>query len=190
VTSCAEGDRATDLRCCGTDCSYPDRGVSLPSLTYYHRNWNQAAAIDFLRFQILHSLSFYRVFFFPTRPIGTGPTLYWVFIRLSEGYYHCDRLSCLSVRQVKKHPVSWRESSPYDIPFKHGRGGEVWLCSFFNRGARWGWVVNPTPRPFCYFVECWMACSVTGSYQPFCRSQTCSICGGQSGRGWFLHFSQ
>jgi hypothetical protein len=28
------------------------------------------------------------------------------------------------------------------------RGGvEVQLYSFFNLGARWGWVVNATPRP-------------------------------------------
>jgi len=26
------------------------------------------------------------------------------------------------------------------------RGGEVYLYSFFNLGARWGWVVNATTR--------------------------------------------
>jgi hypothetical protein len=30
---------------------------------------------------------------------------------------------------------------------KAQRGLEVWLYSFFNLGARWGWVVNSTPRP-------------------------------------------
>jgi hypothetical protein len=28
----------------------------------------------------------------PTRPISAGPTLLPVFIRISNGYYHCDRL--------------------------------------------------------------------------------------------------
>jgi hypothetical protein len=27
------------------------------------------------------------------------------------------------------------------------RGEEVYVYSFFNLGARWGWVVNATPRP-------------------------------------------
>jgi hypothetical protein len=30
---------------------------------------------------------------------------------------------------------------------KAQRGVEVQLYSFFNIGARWGWVVNATPRP-------------------------------------------
>jgi hypothetical protein len=30
---------------------------------------------------------------------------------------------------------------------KAQRGVEVQLYSFFNLGARWGWVVNVTPRP-------------------------------------------
>jgi hypothetical protein len=30
--------------------------------------------------------------FFPTWPISSGPILWWVFMRLSKGYYHCDRL--------------------------------------------------------------------------------------------------
>ena len=35
-----------------------------------------------------------------------------------------------------------------------GGGLEVWLCSFFNLGARWGWVVNaalpPGKRPITH----------------------------------------
>jgi hypothetical protein len=29
----------------------------------------------------------------------------------------------------------------------HREGEEVQLFSFFNLGARWGWMVNTTPRP-------------------------------------------
>jgi hypothetical protein len=76
------------------------------------------------------------------------------------------------------------------LPFRHRRGVEVWLYSFLNRGARWGWVVNPTSRSFYDFVECWMACSVVGSYQPFCTSQAsaCCIDGGQSASGTVFIF--
>jgi hypothetical protein len=31
---------------------------------------------------------------------------------------------------------------------KAHRGVEVQLYSFFNLGAKWGWVVKATPRPF------------------------------------------
>jgi hypothetical protein len=35
-----------------------------------------------------------------------------------------------------------------ELAMKALRGGvEVWLYSFFNLGAGWGWVVNATPRP-------------------------------------------
>ena len=30
---------------------------------------------------------------------------------------------------------------------KPSGGVEVWLCSLFNLGARWGWVINAAPRP-------------------------------------------
>jgi len=37
--------------------------------------------------------------------------------------------------------------SPYNTPWRPRRGVEVQLYSSFNLGARWGWVVNTTPRP-------------------------------------------
>ena len=33
------------------------------------------------------------------------------------------------------------------MPRRPRREPEVWLYSFFNLGAGWGWVVNATPRP-------------------------------------------
>jgi hypothetical protein len=38
------------------------------------------------------------------------------------------------------------QSSPYNLPWEHTRGAEVQLCSFFNLGARWGSVINPTSQ--------------------------------------------
>jgi len=29
------------------------------------------------------------------------------------------------------------------------RGSRLWFYSFFNLSARWEWVVNATPQPFC-----------------------------------------
>jgi hypothetical protein len=40
----------------------------------------------------------------PTRVV---PTLHWVFIRLSEGYYHCDRWSSSRYRLLNL-PETWR----------------------------------------------------------------------------------
>jgi hypothetical protein len=50
--------------------------------------------------------------------------------------------------KIKFHP---RRS--HEDPGGGGGGGvEVMLYSFFNLGARWGWMVNATPRPL-YFPE-------------------------------------
>jgi hypothetical protein len=46
----------------------------------------------------------HRVFFFPGWPISAGPTLWWVFIRLYKGYYHCDRLSSSRHRLLNPPP--------------------------------------------------------------------------------------
>jgi len=40
---------------------------------------------------------------------------------------------------LKIHPLTGHE-----VP----EGVELQLCSFFNLGTRWGWVVNAMPRPF------------------------------------------
>jgi hypothetical protein len=39
--------------------------------------------------------------FFPTRPAIADPTLQSVFIRISKGYHHCDRLSSSCHRLLK-----------------------------------------------------------------------------------------
>jgi len=38
-------------------------------------------------------------------------------------------------------------SSPYNRQLRPTGRVEAQLYSFFNLGARWGWVVNATPRP-------------------------------------------
>ena len=55
--------------------------------------------------------------FFPTWQTRGGPKLWWVFIRLSKGYHHCDRLS--SFRQRLLNPPEtrcmkqrWRSGGP------------------------------------------------------------------------------
>jgi len=54
--------------------------------TYQHPgNWNRTTTIDFLRFQILHSLSFYRAFFFYLTNRHRPDALL--------NYYHWNRLS-------------------------------------------------------------------------------------------------
>ena len=41
------------------------------------------------------------------------------------------------------------------LPFilEHRGRGEVYLYSFFNFGARWGWLVNTTPQPLWPLVK-------------------------------------
>ena len=41
---------------------------------------------------------------------------------------------------------SW--SSPYNLPWRHRRGAEVQLHSFFNLGARWDGCLTPRPSHF------------------------------------------
>jgi hypothetical protein len=38
------------------------------------------------------------------------------------------------------------KSSSYNLQWRHREGVKLYLYSFFNLGARWGWVVNATPR--------------------------------------------
>ena len=39
-------------------------------------------------------------------------------------------------------------NSQYKPPWRHREVVELWLYSFFNLGATWGWVVRTTSRPF------------------------------------------
>jgi len=52
-------------------------------------------------------------FDFPTSPISTSPTIYWVFITLSQGYYHCDSSSSflrrlLKLTDTRRTPQRWQ----------------------------------------------------------------------------------
>jgi hypothetical protein len=49
--------------------------------------------------------------------------------------------SCIFITKKEK------ASSPYNRPTRPRSGVEMYLYSFFNLGARLGWVVNITPRP-------------------------------------------
>jgi len=40
-----------------------------------------------------------------------------------------------------------RETSLYNLPWRHWEGAELKLCSFFTFGARYGWVVNAGLHP-------------------------------------------
>ena len=50
------------------------------------------------------------------------------------------------------HMTSWgrlnvQEKSSYNMPWRHRRGIEAWLYTFFNLGARLVWVVNAAALP-------------------------------------------
>ena len=44
------------------------------------------------------------------------------------------------------------QSSPYNRPWRPTGGVEVCFYSFFNLGARWGWVFNAKPRPLYHQI--------------------------------------
>ena len=61
-----------------------------------------------------------------------------------------------AVSPIQKHIISlrisnsfrcWSYSSPYNRPWRPKGGVRVQLYSFFNLDAKWGFVVNVTPRP-------------------------------------------
>jgi hypothetical protein len=52
----------------------------------------------------------------------------------------------IRIRCEKSYVKGKRSSLPYNLPRRPRGGIEVWLYSFFNLCARWGWVINVTRR--------------------------------------------
>ena len=69
----------------------------------------------------------------------------------------------------RDHPRTGHEG-----PDAGGGGAEVEFYSFFNLGARWGWVVNATPRPpyrrespGSYCTGDWVGLDTCGKISPY-----------------------